>query len=402
MMRRRQFLRSSSALLAAGLFPKGPLEALAAAGPHRHIRVAIIGHTGKGNYGHGIDTVWLKTPGAEIVGVADPDPAGLAAAQKRLGAPRTFADFHEMLAEVEADVVAVCPRQIGLHHEMLRAAIQSGARGIYMEKPFVRTPAEADDIVRLCLERNVKLALAHRNRYHPALKVVADMVGSGELGTPLEIRARGKEDQRGGGLDLWVLGSHVLNLATVFAGPPKACSASIFQQGRPAADTDIHDGDEGVGLIVGDEIQARFEMESGVPLFFASKKGAAISGANFGLQVVCTGGIVDLRIDSEPLVHVMRGHPFKPVAETRVWVPLTSAGLGTPEPLANIRELIAGHRGPVEDLLESIEGNREPLCGPEAGRTTIEMIQATFASHRLEGGRVTIPLANRQNALAKG
>ena len=34
-------------------------------------RVAVIGRTGKGNYGHGLDTVWLNQERAEIVAVAD-------------------------------------------------------------------------------------------------------------------------------------------------------------------------------------------------------------------------------------------------------------------------------------------------------------------------------------------
>jgi hypothetical protein len=50
-------------------------------------RIGVIGHTGRGNYGHGLDTVWLEMPDSEIVAVADADPTGLAAAQKR-PAPR--------------------------------------------------------------------------------------------------------------------------------------------------------------------------------------------------------------------------------------------------------------------------------------------------------------------------
>ena len=40
-------------------------------------RVAIIGRSGKGNYGHGLDKVWKEIPQAEIVGIADENPAGL-------------------------------------------------------------------------------------------------------------------------------------------------------------------------------------------------------------------------------------------------------------------------------------------------------------------------------------
>ena len=36
-------------------------------------RVGVIGHTGRGNYGHGLDVVRNSLPGCEIVAVADAD-----------------------------------------------------------------------------------------------------------------------------------------------------------------------------------------------------------------------------------------------------------------------------------------------------------------------------------------
>ena len=39
-------------------------------------RVAVIGWTGKGDYGHGLDTVWVNNDRAEIVAVADADEKG--------------------------------------------------------------------------------------------------------------------------------------------------------------------------------------------------------------------------------------------------------------------------------------------------------------------------------------
>jgi hypothetical protein len=59
--------------------------------------VAIIGHTGRGNYGHGLDKVWLMLPEIEIVGVADADEKGLAVAQGRLKT-KGFTDYRRMLA----------------------------------------------------------------------------------------------------------------------------------------------------------------------------------------------------------------------------------------------------------------------------------------------------------------
>jgi hypothetical protein len=47
-------------------------------------KVAVIGRTGKGNYGHGLDVVWLGMDNVEIVAVADEDEKGRDAAAGRL------------------------------------------------------------------------------------------------------------------------------------------------------------------------------------------------------------------------------------------------------------------------------------------------------------------------------
>src|SRR6188508_1885040 len=90
------------------------MSALAAvtADAQRSRRVAIIGHTGHGNYGHGIDTVWSSVAGMDVVAVADPDPAGRAAAVKRTRALREYADYREMLQREKPDLVGIGPRTL--------------------------------------------------------------------------------------------------------------------------------------------------------------------------------------------------------------------------------------------------------------------------------------------------
>jgi predicted dehydrogenase len=400
-MYRRTFLATAAFALHRLTFSKASAqESQGVVGSSTRYRVGVIGHTGQGNYGHGLDTVWKLVPNTEIVAVADPDDAGRAAAKARLAGVADYADYEDMLREVRPEIVVVCPRHVHEHHAMMRAAIAAGARGIYVEKPFVRTPAEADDIRRLCREKGVKIAVAHRNRYHPALPVTEALLAEGKFGTLLEVRARGKEDHRGGGLDLWVLGSHVLNLGTHFAGKAVACTASFFQENRLASDTDIHEGAEGLGPLLGDEVHARFETEKGIPLFFDSKKNAGDRSNNFGLQLICSGGIVDLRIDTEPLVHWLPGNPFKPNAAPRQWLPITSGGIGVPEPLKNIVDLVARHVAPAQDLILAVNSGSTPLCDAEAASETVEMIHGTFASFKKGGARILLPLENRQHALS--
>jgi predicted dehydrogenase len=361
----------------------------------RPMRVGVIGHTGRGDYGHGLHTMWLNVPGVEIAAVADPVAAGLARALDQLGRGQGFDDYRRMLAEVKPDLVAIGMRHIDQHCEVALAAVNAGVRGIYMEKPFCRTLAEADQIVGACEERNVKLALAHRNRYHPVLPLIAKLVREGAIGQLLEMRARGKEDARGGLQDLWVLGSHILNLIHFLGGAPLACSATVLQEGTPVGLDEVKQGGEAVGPIAGNELHARFELESGVPAFFDSVRNAGHAAAGFGVQLVGTKGIIDLRMDQEPLAHLMEGSPFEPAREPRAWIPITTGGVGMAEPVSDLRRDVMGHVTAALDLMAAIHEDREPLCGARDGRVTIEMIQAVYESHRLQGQRVTLPLASR-------
>jgi predicted dehydrogenase len=343
--------------------------------------------------------MWLRIPEAEIVAVADADSGGLEAARKKLGVGAGYDDYRRMLEEVRPEIVAIGPRHIDQHHEMTLACVNAGVRGIYMEKPFCRTPQEADEMVAACDRAGAKLALAHRNRQHPVMQVVAKLVREGLVGRVLEMRGRGKEDARGGALDLWVLGSHVLNMAAYFGGDPVACDAVVKQDGRLVVRADVKEGDEGIGPLAGNEVHARFEFDDGLMFYFDSIKDAGVREAGFGLQIIGTKGVIDFRADKEPLVHLLPGSPFQPSAQSRHWVPITSGGVGKPEPVADLARLLSSHELAGRDLMASIEQSRPPLCDAVQGRQTVEMISAVFESHRLGGQRVEFPLKTRVNPL---
>jgi len=366
------------------------------------LRVAVIGHTGRGNYGHGLDTMWLKIPAVEIAAVADADAAGLAAAQKKLGVSKGFADYRAMLTEIKPDIVAIGPRHVDQHRDMLLAAIQGGARGIYIEKPFCRSPQEADEVIAAAEKTGTRIAIAHRNRYHPVLPHIAKLLKEGTIGRVLELRGRGKEDARGGSLDLWVLGSHVVNIATFFGGAPVSCAATVLQDGKPITKADVKDGDEGIGALAGNEVHARYELTNGLPLFFDSVQNAGAKEAGFGLQIIGTEGVIDFRIDKEPFAHIAHGSPFNPaIKEPRQWQPITTAGINRPEAISDLGKQLSSHETAGLDLIAAICDNRAPLCDAVQGRDIIEMICAVFESHRLGGQRVPFPLQTRQNPLTQ-
>lgn len=361
-------------------------------------RVGIIGRTGKGDYGHGLDTVWKELPEVEVVGLADEQEAGRAKAVERTGASAGFADYREMLDKTRPQIVAIGPRWIDQHFELIMACVERGCH-IYMEKPFCRTLSEADQIIAAVERKHVKLAIAHQTRYSPLLPLIKKLIAEDRLGQILELRARGKEDARGGAEDLWVLGSHVLNLMHFFGGEPTACYATINNQGKPATKADVVPGNEGLGPLVGDAINAMFTLSSGATGYFSSYRGRGGGKGRFGLQICGAKGVIEILTGYLPSVKFLPDPAWSPARSGIAWENVSSNGVAKPESLQD-NGAHGGNVAAVRDLIKSIETDGTPLCSIYEGRTTIEMIMAVFASHRAKGP-VNLPLQEREHPLLK-
>ena len=389
---RRRFMAAGTAAVAVGA-----VQSARGADPAKY-RVAVIGHTGRGNYGHGLDRVWLDVPGTQVVAVADADEQGLAAAVQRLGSPKGFTDYRRMLDEIKPDLVTVAPRWLDQHRDMVTAAAERGVRGIYLEKPMCRTLAEADEMIAACEKHRVKLAIAHQTRYSPKLDVIGEMIASGRLGRLLEIRTRGKDDPRGGGEDLWVLGTHMLNLMSHFGGEPKSCFATVWQDGRPIEAKDVAPGNEGIGPLAGDEVHAVYRLADGLTGYFDSVRNGQGRPTRFGIRLFGSQGVIELHDTGHlPDVQFLDDSSWSPGRTGKAWVAVSSAGVGKPEPLTD-GGLHAGNVLAVNDLITAVEEDRQPVSNIYEARTAVEMIVSAFESQRL-GRPVTFPLANRKNPL---
>jgi predicted dehydrogenase len=359
-------------------------------------RIGVIGHTRQGAYGHHLDEAWLKLPNCEIVGVADADEPGLAAAVKRLGEPKGFSDYRKMIEETQPDVVAVCPRWIHEHRDMILAAAERGIH-VYMEKPFCRTPAEADEIIDVCERTHAKLGIAFVSRYSPVLPTVKRLLEEGTIGEVLEFRARGKEDRRGGGEDLWVLGTHVLNLIHHLGGEPKWCFADAMQDGRRVTKEDVREGPEGIGPLAANQVHAIYGLPGGKAGYFSSHHDVQGDPSRYAIQIFGSKGILEVRPGSMLEVKYLDDSSWSPGRSGKEWRNVSSAGIGEPEPLSDPEYADYNLNG-VKDFIASLEEDRLPKANMYEARWTVEMISAVFDSHRVNAP-VTFPLENRENAL---
>ena len=179
--------------------------------PSKIYRVAAIGRTGKGNFGHNLHLGFLGLESVEFVAVADPDPAGREKARRETKAPAAYEDFRAMLEKERPDIVAVCPRWTDCHLEMVLACLEHGCH-VYCEKPMTywKSIEEPKAVVR---------AIARHKRVM--------QVGTNGMSDSIYRQAR-KAVRKG------VLGRFMQGQASDMRNGPIACYSPLTNDGKAA------------------------------------------------------------------------------------------------------------------------------------------------------------------------
>jgi predicted dehydrogenase len=124
-----------------------------------------VGHLGKIHLKN-----WLDIKDVQLVGFYDPD----AAQAQRISAEyelSAYPSVDELLDAVDAvDIVA----PTNYHYELCEKALKKG-KHVFVEKPMCDTMQEAQDLVKLVKEANVKFQVGHVERFNPAFLSVQDM-----------------------------------------------------------------------------------------------------------------------------------------------------------------------------------------------------------------------------------
>jgi predicted dehydrogenase len=257
---------------------------------------------------------------------------------------------------------------------------------------------QADEMIAGMEKRKLKLAIAHQTRYSPALAHAKKAMTDGLLGDILELRGRGKEDSRGGGEDLMVLGTHIMDLMRFLAGDPQSCFAQVRVNGRPVTRADVREGAEGIGPLAGDEIQALYRFSGPTLGYFATDRARHGVAARYGLTICGTKGILTTTMGAFPEVWFVEDPSWQPGRSKAAWKRITSAGIDRPEPVSDPNHR-HGNRLIALDLIRAIETDGQPHGSMYDGRAALEMILAVYESHR-QNAPVPLPLSNRKHPLS--
>lgn len=145
-----------------------------------------IGAIGAGFIMRDIHLVAYQAAGFDVVAIASRTPANARAAAELRGIGRVHETWRELLADPEVEIVDVAyppDQQLAVIRE---AVGQAGhIKGILAQKPLATNLADAQEIVRLCAEAGIVLAVNQNMRYDQSMRALKTLLGRGYLGEPV-------------------------------------------------------------------------------------------------------------------------------------------------------------------------------------------------------------------------
>lgn len=129
----------------------------------------------------------FEHPSAEIVGLADEDPARMQASAQQFGIPadRLFTDYRQCLEKTQPDVALLCPAT-ARHAEWTEKVAPFGVH-ILMEKPFAASLQEADRMIHAVAATGKQLVVNWPLAWYPPHVTSKRLIDEGIIGEALEV-----------------------------------------------------------------------------------------------------------------------------------------------------------------------------------------------------------------------
>ncbi len=206
---------------------------------------ARLGFLGVGWIGrHRMEQIALHT-NAQIVAIADPEPARREAASAHAPAARQCEHLGQLLEQDLDGIVIATPS--ALHAEQAISALDRGI-AVFCQKPLARTAAETNRVVAAARRADRLLSVDLSYRYTKAMQKVREVVRSGGIGSPFAIdlvfhNAYGPDaawfydkSLAGGGCVI-DLGVHLVDLAMWLLDFPaiERVDSKLYAAGKPLA-----------------------------------------------------------------------------------------------------------------------------------------------------------------------
>ncbi len=117
----------------------------------------------------------------KVTAVCDPFPERAKASAEKFGIKLAYDNYEEMIASGEVDAVTIAS-PIGIHYEQGKLAIENGIH-VHFNKTMTTTVDEANELIRLAREHNVKLVASPGQMLRPINQKIKQFIQDGAIGT---------------------------------------------------------------------------------------------------------------------------------------------------------------------------------------------------------------------------
>lgn len=152
------------------------------------MRTIGYGVIGLGFFGEKHAEVAAALPQVELRAVCTRRDQRRREIKQRLGVPRDYRDYHDLLADPAIEAVSIVTH-IDDHVAPTVAALKAG-KHVLLEKPMARTVAECDRMLGAAEKAGRILMVGHICRFNPRYALARDRIRAGELGRIVSMYAR--------------------------------------------------------------------------------------------------------------------------------------------------------------------------------------------------------------------
>ena len=302
--------------------------------------------------------------GAEVVALSDPHELTLRAKQRQWDVDRAYVDFNEMFEAGDVDAISICA-PTAVHAPATLAAAAAGVH-VLCEKPLSLDLGQGQAMIDACREAGVVLQVGHQLRSHGAAALAKDMIDRGVVGRVTHVRLRQAHD--------WAGASEV---RTSFATRASSGGGTLLDNGCHMMDLARYFGDD-VEEVYARTATLKFAVEledtAHVSVRFLSGALGTIevawtgTGWEEGFWIYGTEGALEYtnRLGEPYLRHAYRRSPGTTWGDTDV----------SEHRFAGDRP----HWRHVRAFLETIRGEREPICTGEDGLEAVRLVLAAYES----------------------
>lgn len=145
-----------------------------------------VGLIGPGWCGGIRATTCAGSPIVDELHLAEVDEARLAEVAEQTDATSATTDYREVLARDNIDTIIISATPETTHYPLAKESLEAG-KHVLLEKPLAMTLDEADELVALAKDNNLKFAIAYSQRFNPKFAYVRKSLQEKKIGDPVSV-----------------------------------------------------------------------------------------------------------------------------------------------------------------------------------------------------------------------